>query len=197
QSVTEQKLADQSVTEQKLADQSVTEQKLADQVVTEQKLGNQAVTEQKLADQSVTEQKLGDLAVTSSKIRPASIHAHHLQGQIIANQHLMDGSITFPKLAFQPVISQDKSGPSIQQYGVVPFEFTDHSEDAIEILVQLNQPFADEHYVIVANTNHQDFYAVIVEQTNLSALIKVVRLKASNTMNGLVNWIAMGTYVNM
>jgi hypothetical protein len=132
-----------------------------------------------LAPDSITSNKLTVGLVTGIHIQPQSIHGYHLKEGTIKACHLEN-----------PEMAADK-GRVLQQFGMASFQFT-ALDEVVEVEVQLEQPYANDQYSVVAMSNHTACYTVLKEQTTQSATIQVVRTKFSPEPSGIVTWIAMG-----
>lgn len=145
----------------------------------------------KLKNRSITSEKLSNQSITSEKLATEAVRSYHITHESIHPEHIVNESLTEEKLSFNPVQTVKGSTNTLQQCGIVPFEFTDQDE-TVEIVVQLDEPYFDENYVLVAMTNHPACYSVLNELTQSTAVIRITRHKFTPKPYGIVHWIAMG-----
>ncbi|WP_202080639.1 WIAG-tail domain, partial [Caldalkalibacillus salinus] len=119
------------------------------------------------------------------------INQDHLAQGIVQQKHVADGAITKDKLSFNPIQTGAKNRQTLQQCGILSFEFEEEGE-TVDVTVPLDEAYADEDYVIVAMTNHPACHCVIKEQTTETATITITRHKFTPKPNGIFHWIAIG-----
>jgi hypothetical protein len=170
------KLMIDSVYSEHLVYGSVTGSKLAEGSIEGSKLANGIIGSKHLADGAVTGAKLGDRAITGAKLADASVDGTKLVKGSVRREHLSDDLI---------------QETTIQQFGLLPFELKVQGE-IIDVLLNFNESFADQEYVITAMTNHPACYAIVKQKHVESAVLSVVRSRFSPEQHGVINWIAIG-----
>ncbi|MNC40733.1 hypothetical protein D3C75_894600 [compost metagenome] len=84
--------------------------------------------------------------------------------------------------------------PALQQFGMSAFLLLSH-ESSAELTISFDQPYLNNHYVLVAMTNNPSYYVTLKEQTTDSAVVMVTRLSYSPVNYGYVTWIAIGNNI--
>ncbi|MMZ63873.1 hypothetical protein D1872_261580 [compost metagenome] len=67
------------------------------------------------------------------------------------------------------------------------------NETSADVTVMFEEPYPNEHYVLVAMTNQPAYYVTIKEQSRELAVVEITRLKESHFNYGYITWIAIGS----
>jgi hypothetical protein len=184
-------LKEETIQTTNLGNGAVTEEKLAEQSVGEKQIKPLSVGTDHLADDSVTGQKLADASVTGEKLADGSVTGQKLAIGSIQGEHLADASLTVEKLSFAPIQATKGKTNVLQQFGMHPFQISGQDK-TVDIMINLDEPFANAEFVIVAITNHPDCYVVLNARTEQTATFTVIRSKLCVETSGMITWIALG-----
>ena len=154
----------------------MTTEKLEDQTVTAEKIQDEAVEERHLAPQSVSTLHLNDGAVTREK----------LADQVVTEEKIANQSIGLEKLNFNPFASPF-------QFGVGEFQLPEGKQITSKV-IQINQPFANTNYVVVAMPNQANLICHLLERSLDTFTLCVERVKEDLAeTTGSFFWIAIGS----
>ncbi|MNW54500.1 hypothetical protein D3C74_321020 [compost metagenome] len=149
-----------------------------------------SVDSEVLSPDSVGADHLKQGSVWSNHLRNEAVQGEHLGSEAVGSRHIGQGAVNVEHLGFTPV--EAVSGqPALQQFGMCAFLLLGH-ESSAELTITFEQPYLNNHYVLVAMTNNPSYYVTLKEQTAESAIVMVTRLSYSPVNYGYVTWIAIG-----
>jgi hypothetical protein len=164
-----------------LVNGAVNHNKLAFESVHSEHIANEAISTEHISEQSITTEHIQEEAISTELLRNQSVTADKL-----ANQ-----SVTSEKLNFNPVQTKRSQGRTIQQFGMVPFNFSNY-EEQVEVTITFDEAYSNVEYAIVGMTNHNACYPVLKEKTRTSAILQIIRNKVTPHPVGMLTWIAIG-----
>ncbi|MNI41821.1 hypothetical protein D3C73_960840 [compost metagenome] len=152
---------------------------------------------------SVDSEVLDHDSVGADHLKQGAVHSHHLGNEVVQGQHLgsgavgsrhiEQGAVQVGHLGFTPV-EAGSGQPALQQFGMCAFLLLGH-ESSAELTISFEQPYLNNHYVLVAMTNNPSYYVTLKEQTTDFAVVVITKLSFSPINYGYVTWIAIGNNI--
>lgn len=158
-----------------------------------------------MADDSITAEKIQEYAIKEGHITPYTIQSKHLASRSIQAGHLDTSAITTETIANEAVTGEKIANQSIgleklnfnpfifpMQQGVNGFQISEN-EQIITKEINLNQPFIDSSYIVVAMTDQANLTVSLAkrEQTRFTLQITKINNQQEKT-DGSIFWIAIG-----